>query len=166
MRQWMLGTWKLGRCEVGPSLVQIRVCPFANSSSPPQSSSSSLVSSWSSSPSSASIIHHPPSLSSFVLNHAERQCEYENTHVSCGVRTYAELLPVSLARALGGGELDIPMKTPTVGLEPTTTKLGDNATQLCVDGTRNNTDLACLFDEVSSTLGRTELLEMYHLATQ
>ena len=51
------------------------------------------------------------------------QCEYEDTHASCGVRTYAELLPVGLARALGGGELDIPMKTPTVGLEPTTTRL-------------------------------------------
>ena len=42
----------------------------------------------------------------------------KNTLAHYGVRTYAELLPVSLARALGGGELDIPMKTSTVGLEP------------------------------------------------
>ena len=53
----------------------------------------------------------------------ENGSESENTLASCAVRTYAELPPVSLARALGGGELDIPMKTPTVGLEPTTTRL-------------------------------------------
>ena len=40
-----------------------------------------------------------------------------------GVRAYAELLSVTLGRALGGGELDIPMKTPTVGLEPAITRL-------------------------------------------
>ena len=79
-----IGKWKLGQCEVGPSLIERRVCPFANSSSPPQASSSSLVSSSSSSASSASIIHHPPSSSSFLLNNAERQCEFENTLVSCG----------------------------------------------------------------------------------
>ena len=57
------------------------------------------------------------------VNHAESKCEYDNTLAQYGARIYAELLPVSLARPLGGGELDIPMQTPTVGLEPTTTRL-------------------------------------------
>ena len=86
-----IGKWKLGQCEVGPSLIERRVCPFANSSSPPQASSSSLVSSSPSSQSCTSIIHHPPSLSSFARNCAEHQCEYENTLARCGVRSYAEL---------------------------------------------------------------------------
>ena len=53
----------------------------------------------------------------------ENGSESENTLASREVRTYAELPPVSLARALGCGELNIPMKTPTVRLEPTTTRL-------------------------------------------
>ena len=41
-----------------------------------------------------------------------------------------------------------------------------NATFLCVYRLRNNKDLECLLEEVSGTVGRKELLEMYHLATK
>ena len=41
-----------------------------------------------------------------------------------------------------------------------------NATVLCVYRLRNNKDLECLLDEVSGTVGRKELLEMYNLATK
>ena len=71
-----------------------------------------------------SLHHHSPrGQESNSQRDAESQCEYENTLAHHGVRTYAELLPVSLARALDGGELDVPMKAPTVGLEPTSTRL-------------------------------------------
>ena len=41
-----------------------------------------------------------------------------------------------------------------------------NATFLCVYRLRNNKDLECFLDEVAGTVGRKELLEMYHLATK
>ena len=41
-----------------------------------------------------------------------------------------------------------------------------NATCLFVYRLRNNKDLACFLDEVSGTVGRKELLEMYYLATK
>ena len=41
-----------------------------------------------------------------------------------------------------------------------------NATFLCVYRLRNNKDLECFLDEVSGTVGRKELLEMYYLATK
>jgi hypothetical protein len=52
----------------------------------------------------------------YTMGHwdSENGSESENTLASCAVRTYAELPPVSLARALCGGQLDIPMKTSTV----------------------------------------------------
>ena len=41
-----------------------------------------------------------------------------------------------------------------------------NATFLIVYRLRNNKDLECFLDEVSGTVGRKELLEMYYLATK
>ena len=41
-----------------------------------------------------------------------------------------------------------------------------NATFLCVYRLRNNKDLECLLEEVSGTVGRKELLEMYDLGTK
>ena len=41
-----------------------------------------------------------------------------------------------------------------------------SATFLCVYRLRNDEDLECLLEEVSGTVGRKELLEMYHLATK
>ena len=40
-----------------------------------------------------------------------------------------------------------------------------SATILCVYRLRNNKDLECLLDEVSGTVGRNQVLEVYNLAT-